>query len=145
MPDTLPDVLQATSMSDSKLEKLKHRDGRVQLGTLGRGNHFVEFQADHEGCLWLMVHSGSRAMGQAISSAVVETLKEIPMISHRAASPLKSSESASTVLSHNGMVVSLATFLLRDCECQVRHHRNSYRRVAVWVAEGTNSCSPCMR
>lgn len=42
--------------------------GRVQLGTLGRGNHFLEFQADQDGRLWLMLHSGSRAMGQAITA-----------------------------------------------------------------------------
>lgn len=49
------------------LAKIAQRDGAVQLGTLGRGNHFLEFQEDEEGRLWLMVHSGSRAMGQAIA------------------------------------------------------------------------------
>ncbi|MEX0866820.1 MAG: RtcB family protein [Pirellulales bacterium] len=67
MPDRLSDELDSRPLSDSRLEKLKWRDGRVQLGTLGRGNHFVEFQADQEDQLWLMVHSGSRAMGQAIT------------------------------------------------------------------------------
>lgn len=43
------------------------RDGRIELGTLGRGNHFLEFQSDEEGRLWVLVHSGSRAFGQAIS------------------------------------------------------------------------------
>jgi tRNA-splicing ligase RtcB (3'-phosphate/5'-hydroxy nucleic acid ligase) len=60
--------LPAESLSDLRLEKLKMRDGRVQFGTLGRGNHFLEFQADQDDQLWLMVHSGSRAMGQAINS-----------------------------------------------------------------------------
>lgn len=37
------------------------------MGTLGGGNHFVELQSDDDdGRLWLMIHSGSRAMGQAI-------------------------------------------------------------------------------
>jgi tRNA-splicing ligase RtcB len=62
----LPDELMSDELSDPRLEKLKHRDGRVQFATLGRGNHFLELQADHEGALWLMVHSGSRAIGQAI-------------------------------------------------------------------------------
>ena len=48
------------------LEKRKLRDGRVQMGTLGRGNHFVELQRDEGDRLWLRVHSGSRGMGQAI-------------------------------------------------------------------------------
>lgn len=37
-----------------------------QLGTLGGGNHFIELQADVEGGAWLMLHTGSRALGKAI-------------------------------------------------------------------------------
>jgi tRNA-splicing ligase RtcB (3'-phosphate/5'-hydroxy nucleic acid ligase) len=40
--------------------------GETEFATLGSGNHFLEIQADEEGRLWLMVHSGSRALGQAI-------------------------------------------------------------------------------
>lgn len=54
------------AMSDPRLETIRRRDGTFQFGTLGRGNHFLEFQADEEDRLWIMVHSGSRAMGQAI-------------------------------------------------------------------------------
>jgi tRNA-splicing ligase RtcB len=42
------------------------REAVRQLGTLGRGNHFVELQSDEDGRLWLMLHSGSRGIGQAI-------------------------------------------------------------------------------
>ena len=65
--EQLPDVLAALDLSDPRLEKYAARDGRFQLGTLGRGNHFLEFQADQEGVLWMMIHSGSRAMGQRIT------------------------------------------------------------------------------
>jgi tRNA-splicing ligase RtcB len=68
LADELPDELRAAPLSTPKLEKLKQREGRVQLGTLGRGNHFLEFQADEDDRLWVMVHSGSRAMGQAIAA-----------------------------------------------------------------------------
>lgn len=67
IPDQLPEEFDSRTLSNPRLEKLKQRDERVQLGTLGRGNHFLEFQADQENQLWLMVHSGSRAMGQAIT------------------------------------------------------------------------------
>ena len=53
----------APPLSHPVLESMRRRDARVQLGTLGRGNHFVEFQADDEGRLWLMVHTGSRGVG----------------------------------------------------------------------------------
>ncbi len=64
----LPDALRPGDLSDQKLAKMAVRDGAVQLGTLGRGNHFLELQADQLGQLWVMVHSGSRAMGQAIAA-----------------------------------------------------------------------------
>ena len=37
-----------------------------QVGTLGGGNHFVELQADADGALWLMLHTGSRSFGKAV-------------------------------------------------------------------------------
>lgn len=36
---------------------------RKQLGTLGGGNHFIEFQSDEAGNFWIMLHSGSRNFG----------------------------------------------------------------------------------
>jgi tRNA-splicing ligase RtcB len=62
----LPAALAAASLSSPRLDGLKQSEGSLQIGTLGRGNHFVELQADETGRLWLMVHSGSRGMGQAI-------------------------------------------------------------------------------
>jgi tRNA-splicing ligase RtcB len=66
-PQTLPAKLTDLSLSDAALTKESQRAGAWQLGSLGRGNHFVEFQKDDAGMLWLMVHSGSRAMGQVIT------------------------------------------------------------------------------
>jgi tRNA-splicing ligase RtcB len=68
MSATLPAELTESPLSDPRLARLAERDGRVQFGTLGRGNHFLEFQVDHEEQLWIMLHSGSRAMGQAITA-----------------------------------------------------------------------------
>jgi tRNA-splicing ligase RtcB len=65
----LPAALMTHVLGDPRLEKSKGRDGRVEFATIGRGNHFVELQADDEDRLWLAVHSGSRAMGQAITAA----------------------------------------------------------------------------
>ncbi len=62
----LPDDLTARTLSVASLERKKGKVGRMQFATLGRGNHFVEFQRDTSGGLWLMLHSGSRGMGQAI-------------------------------------------------------------------------------
>jgi len=37
------------------------------LGTLGGGNHFIELQCDEVGCLWVMIHSGSRNLGLKVA------------------------------------------------------------------------------
>jgi tRNA-splicing ligase RtcB len=55
-------------LSDAALQRRVRRDVAVEFGTLGRGNHFLEVQADEQGQLWLMVHSGSRALGPAIAA-----------------------------------------------------------------------------
>jgi tRNA-splicing ligase RtcB (3'-phosphate/5'-hydroxy nucleic acid ligase) len=61
-----PDGLDPEGLSAPSLRALARREGLAQLGTLGSGNHFVELQADDEGALWLMLHSGSRGIGPAI-------------------------------------------------------------------------------
>ena len=61
----LPPDLAARPLSAPSLEAGKG-EASFQVGTLGSGNHFVELQADDEGRLWLMLHSGSRGIGQAI-------------------------------------------------------------------------------
>jgi tRNA-splicing ligase RtcB len=72
-PAGLPANLMQMPLSSKSLENLRHRDAVFQLGTLGRGNHFVEFQQDDSGRVWLMIHSGSRAMGQAITDHHLRT------------------------------------------------------------------------
>ena len=62
----LAEIASTGELTHASLSIAAARDGLVQLGTLGRGNHFVELQRNDEGALWLMVHSGSRAMGRSI-------------------------------------------------------------------------------
>ncbi|MHC6204502.1 RtcB family protein [Breznakiellaceae bacterium SP9] len=45
-----------------------HKLDRCNLGTLGGGNHFIEIQKSDTGDLWLMLHSGSRNIGQRIAN-----------------------------------------------------------------------------
>ena len=61
-----PSDVEPSALSHPSLQASARKEGALQLGTLGGGNHFVELQADEDERLWLMVHSGSRAMGQLI-------------------------------------------------------------------------------
>ena len=40
---------------------------RLQLGTLGSGNHFIEVTLDEAGRVWVFLHSGSRGVGNRIA------------------------------------------------------------------------------
>lgn len=61
-----PKDLDIAELSNARLESIRRGEGALEFGTLGSGNHFLELQADDEDQLWLMIHSGSRALGQAI-------------------------------------------------------------------------------
>lgn len=43
------------------------KNWRLQLGTLGSGNHFIEVSVDEVDRVWLFLHSGSRGVGNRIA------------------------------------------------------------------------------
>jgi len=47
-----------------------------QIGTLGGGNHFIEICLDTNSNVWIMLHSGSRGIGNQIGSLAVTIAKE---------------------------------------------------------------------
>jgi len=48
-----------------------------QIGTLGGGNHFIEVCLDEENRVWIMLHSGSRGIGNKIGQYFIEKAKEV--------------------------------------------------------------------
>ena len=54
--------------------------GRVseQMGTLGGGNHFLEVNLDAQGSVWLMLHSGSRGIGNQLAAHHIEVARTLP-------------------------------------------------------------------
>ena len=53
------------------------KKAKRQLGTLGGGNHFIEIQKNEEGELNIMVHTGSRYLGQVIRSVHLKNGTEL--------------------------------------------------------------------
>jgi tRNA-splicing ligase RtcB len=49
----------------------------TQLGTLGTGNHFIELSTDEEGLIWIVLHSGSRGLGNKIGTYFTNVAKEL--------------------------------------------------------------------
>ncbi|MGC1247498.1 MAG: RtcB family protein [Spirulinaceae cyanobacterium] len=58
---------------------VKHLDGKAlkQMGSLGGGNHFIELCLDTEDQVWLMLHSGSRHIGNKLAQCHIGTAKEL--------------------------------------------------------------------
>ena len=71
------------SMDDFENLALLDRLGRAdfnkigrQVGTLGGGNHFIELCLDSQDRVWIMLHSGSRNIGNMIGSVAIDMAKE---------------------------------------------------------------------
>ena len=52
------------------------RNWRLQLGSLGSGNHFVEVSLDESDRVWLFLHSGSRGVGNKLAMRWIKVAKE---------------------------------------------------------------------
>ncbi len=60
----------------AKHPKAKAFNTDVHMGTLGTGNHFIELCLDENDRLWVMLHSGSRGVGNKIGMYFIEQAKE---------------------------------------------------------------------
>jgi tRNA-splicing ligase RtcB len=49
---------------------------RLQLGSLGSGNHFIEVTADERSRVWLFLHSGSRGVGNKLAARHIAIAQE---------------------------------------------------------------------
>jgi tRNA-splicing ligase RtcB len=59
------------ALGDKVFDKAWH-----QLGSLGSGNHFIELCLDENEDVWIMLHSGSRGIGNMIGSYFIEKAKK---------------------------------------------------------------------
>jgi len=80
--DALHDRFDALAIRN-RLGKLD--DGRVwrQVGTLGGGNHFIELCVDEAQSVWIMLHSGSRNIGNMIGQCAITMAREIAVKQNR--------------------------------------------------------------
>jgi len=76
------DVLKAWGPLAAQFDLLKEKHGVLKntnnlnhLGTLGTGNHFIEICLDEKNCVWFMLHSGSRGVGNRIGTHFIEKAK----------------------------------------------------------------------
>lgn len=60
----------------SRVQSLESK-AMKQMGSLGGGNHFIEVCLDEQDTIWLMLHSGSRHIGNALAQRHIETAKNL--------------------------------------------------------------------
>jgi tRNA-splicing ligase RtcB len=59
-----------------KYPKLRRSNTVHHLGTLGTGNHFIEVCLDEKDTVWVMLHSGSRGIGNSIGNHFIRLAKK---------------------------------------------------------------------
>jgi tRNA-splicing ligase RtcB len=60
----------------AKYPRLEKKEPHKQLGTLGGGNHFIEVCLDADHAVWVMLHSGSRGIGNMIGQVFIELARK---------------------------------------------------------------------
>ena len=72
----------------ARIGELEQRDGagaagqaagnwRLQLGTLGSGNHFIEISLDEQDRVWFFLHSGSRGVGHRLATRHIKVAQAL--------------------------------------------------------------------
>ncbi len=82
IPDSVGRRFEASGLAtrleaiEARHEKIAGANHVVHLGTLGTGNHFIEICLDEAGRVWVMLHSGSRGVGNRIGSYFITQARE---------------------------------------------------------------------
>lgn len=76
MPKFDPELAQRLQRITAKHPRLEKNNAQKQIGTLGSGNHFIEICLDQNDDVWVMLHSGSRGIGNLIGRYFIEKAKK---------------------------------------------------------------------
>lgn len=71
-----PDLAKRLQLIMTKHPGLEKNNAQSQIGTLGSGNHFIEICLDQNDAVWVMLHSGSRGIGNLIGRYFIEKAKK---------------------------------------------------------------------
>lgn len=71
-----PDLAKRLQLIMAKHPGLEKNNAQSQIGTLGSGNHFIEICLDQNDAVWVMLHSGSRGIGNLIGRYFIEKAKK---------------------------------------------------------------------
>lgn len=75
--DTAQKRVQYLKKSDKMYNELVRAPWELQLGSLGSGNHFIEICLDEDDRVWVVLHSGSRGIGNQIAQKHIKIAKKL--------------------------------------------------------------------
>jgi tRNA-splicing ligase RtcB len=78
---------QGFNIDEMVIVKQQYLAALKQIGTLGGGNHFIEFQTCNDGYLWIMIHSGSRNFGLQVAEYYNKKAKQLNEMYFSAVNP----------------------------------------------------------
>ncbi len=77
-PFTAARIADLEQLAESTHVDLSHSPKwREQLGSLGGGNHFIELCVDEQNRVWMLLHSGSRGVGNKIAQRHIKIAKDL--------------------------------------------------------------------
>ena len=71
------DTWMANHRPATELSTAQRTKAAVQFGTLGSGNHFFELCVDERGRVWVVLHSGSRGIGNQLAQAHIAKARRL--------------------------------------------------------------------
>jgi tRNA-splicing ligase RtcB len=76
-PHTKARITELEGLNGAESAERAAPNWRLQLGSLGSGNHFVEVSLDEAGRVWLFLHSGSRGVGNRLATKHIKIARAL--------------------------------------------------------------------
>jgi tRNA-splicing ligase RtcB (3'-phosphate/5'-hydroxy nucleic acid ligase) len=76
-PDTKARIAELEELDGADSAEQVVRHWRLQLGSLGSGNHFAEVSVDEASVVWLFLHSGSRGVGNKLATKHIQIARSL--------------------------------------------------------------------
>ena len=76
-PGTEARIAELAALDGAASAEAVSPDWRMQLGSLGSGNHFIEVSLDEADRVWLFLHSGSRGVGNRLATRHIKIARQL--------------------------------------------------------------------
>ncbi len=126
-----------SALGDPILDAEVQANQQAQLGTLGSGNHFLEFGSTNRGTVAITVHSGSRNLGHRICTHYLKWGTAFPLVSHIGLAYMSDMAFALTWALENRKAILIAACAAAGLpffeHCMINENHNHAEHIGVGV------------